>query len=194
MIHLIRRPLHISILRRIKNDPLKLSHLIKNNSWLSIKLVFLELYPDEIKSIQSYESIFENLSILHPEGSVLEIIIRHQTDSFDGESYVEVCGKSLDKQDTQLYALDFTPWAEWLDMEISKETIVAFTELEIISHCLFEMTFIGFDEETIKHELKKLDDQIKELDNMTPEEKKKNLIPWEDVKKELENKFKGLNS
>lgn len=29
---------------------------------------------------------------------------------------------------------------------------VAYTELEIIAHCLFEMTFAGFDEATIQSE------------------------------------------
>ena len=173
---------------------MKLSRLIKNTSWLSIKFVLLKLYPDESKNIQAYEDVFKKLLFLAPKHCEMELIIKHQTDAFDGEKYTEVCGKKSDGGDEEQYALDFTPWAEWLDMEISKETMIAFTELEIISHCLFEMTFIGFEEEDIQTEFKKLNTRIKELDNMTLEERQKNLIPWEDVKKELENKFKGLNS
>jgi len=41
------------------------------------------------------------------------------------------------------YAIEFTEWKQWLGMDIASVTLKRFLELEIITHCLYEMTFIG---------------------------------------------------
>ncbi|NLO51569.1 MAG: hypothetical protein GX103_10490, partial [Bacteroidales bacterium] len=75
----------------------------------------------------------------------------------------------------------------WLGMEISQESLQHFSELEIISHCLYEMTFVGFEEEEIQKELNSLEKSIEEYKNMTDEEKKANTISLEELLKDLEN-------
>lgn len=70
-------------------------------------------------------------------------------------------------------------------MEVSHDTMNGFNELEIISHCLFEMTFRGFDEKEIQKELSSLKRTSDELKNMTEEERKKNTTSLDDLLKEL---------
>ncbi|MDP3643097.1 MAG: hypothetical protein Q8S54_07895 [Bacteroidota bacterium] len=60
-----------------------------------------------------------------------------------------------------------------------------FTELELISHCLYEMTFFGFDQEKIQKEMDEIEKEVDEIKNMTEEEKKTKLKSWDDLKKEL---------
>ena len=74
------------------------------------------------------------------------------------------------------FAIYFDPWAEWLGMSISTETLEKFSELEIISHCLFEMTFEGFDEVKIKESGDYMIKSLDEFKKMTPEESERNSV------------------
>lgn len=60
-------------------------------------------------------------------------------------------------------------------MDIDPNTLKTFSKLEIISHCLYEMTFIGFEEEEIQAEMDRINDTVEEIKNMTDEEKKEKL-------------------
>ncbi|WP_394992430.1 DUF6557 family protein [Emticicia sp.] len=84
------------------------------------------------------------------------------------------------------FAIYFDPWAEWLGMSISTETLEKFSELEIISHCLFEMTFEGFDEVRIKESGDYLNKISNESKNRTPEERESDAV----YLKELLDSFK----
>jgi hypothetical protein len=66
-------------------------------------------------------------------------------------------------------------------MDIDENTLQDFTELEIIAHCLYEMTFMGFEEEEIQPELDKLKGIADEYKNMSDEEKKENTISLDDL-------------
>lgn len=71
-------------------------------------------------------------------------------------------------------------------MEVSPESLQHFSELEIISHCLYEMTFAGFEEDEIQEELKSMEKSIEDYKNMTDEEKKANTTSLEVLMKDLE--------
>ena len=47
--------------------------LIKNNAWLSIELTLLELYPDEKENIAGYQKMFNQLQLLSPTPSEINI-------------------------------------------------------------------------------------------------------------------------
>ncbi len=55
------------------------------------------------------------------------------------------------------YGLEFTDWAEWLDMEIEPETLSRYAEVDIIGHCLWEMTFFGYSQEDIEKAVEELE-------------------------------------
>ena len=111
---------------------MKLGDLIKNNSWLSVEIVFSKIYPDQISFLENYETVFNQLKILKPKSSSIYIIIDNVIDEFDNEEYVNVSGYDNLKVSTsknpitESLALEFTPWAEWLDMSIDKESIKSF--------------------------------------------------------------------
>ena len=167
-----------------------LKELIQSNSWLSVSAILLQLYPDEEKNISGYEKVYEELMFMLPEDSELLIVVAHQKDDFDGAEYVAVSGKYANPQNENeefSQAIEFTPWNQWLGMEISPESLLQFSELEIISHCLFEMTFAGFDEEHIQEELHSIEKSIEDYNNMTDEEKEANTTSLDQLLKDLEN-------
>ncbi len=165
---------------------MKFTDLIKTNSWLSIKMVLIQLYPGEKKSVSAYEQVFNDLKLMEPVAGDVSIVLSNENDDFDNSSYVDVSGRENNPKEnpnelTDSLAIEFTPWNEWLGMDIEKNILQDFTELEIIVHCLYEMTFMGFDEEEIQAEMDKLNSISDEYKNMSDEEKKENTISLDDL-------------
>ncbi len=153
-----------------------LSTLIKSNSWLSIQLVLLKLYPDEQEFIEEYERVFNELKLMQPLPSKITIVVKWVHDTYDDTHYVDVSGyytnpaERTDEYSNSL-AIEFVAWNEWLGMEINKKSLKNFTELEIIAHCLLEMTYAGFEQDEIQDQMDHINRIKDEYENLTPEEK-----------------------
>ena len=164
---------------------MKLSDLIHQNNWLSIEMTFRKLFQSNEDDINAHKEAFGKLLLLPVESSDIQIEIRHIKD--DEEEYFEVCGiekiKDNGEEKTENLAIEFTPWSEWLGMQISKVTEKNYNELEIISHCLYEMTYAGFTEEEIQNEFSKFKSTVEEYENMTEDEKNKNTISLDELMK-----------
>lgn len=168
---------------------MKFKELIHTNSWLSVATILLELYPDEAENISAYQDVFEKLSLIPAENSELSISVTKQMDDYDGEAYIDVSGTyEHPKNDDEKYsqAIEFTAWKHWLGMKIGQESLNDFSELEIISHCLYEMTFVGFEEDAIQEELKTIETSIEDYKNKTDEEKQAITTSLEDLLKDLD--------
>ncbi len=163
--------------------------LIGSNHWLSVKAVLISLYPDQEESIDTYEEVYQQLLEMDQADNDMQIVITNCFDDETGEpSHVDVAGfKPTGLENETSYAIEFTPWKEWLGMELGKETLSNFMELEIIAHCLYEMTFIAFDETEIKDSLSDIENIAEEFKNMTPEEKKRNTKSLDDIFKDLDD-------
>jgi len=165
---------------------MKLNDLINSNFWLSVKIVLLQLYPNEKKNISAYEQIFNDLKFMEPVAGDISIVLSNEHDDFDKSEYVDVSGRENNPKEnsnelTDSLAIEFTPWNEWLGMDIDKDTLQDFTELEIIAHCLYEMTFIGFEEEEIQEKMSNMKREMEDYNNMTEEEKRKSTTSFDDL-------------
>ncbi|NLL27166.1 MAG: hypothetical protein GX259_00025 [Bacteroidales bacterium] len=137
--------------------------IIKNNNWQSVENTLLKLYPDQMGNISSYKEVFNRLQVLEPAEQDFSIIARWVKDDEETD-YVIVSGyynKPDKNADGVFYSIKLAPWSEWLGMDIDQNTLKTFSELEIIAHCLYEMTFWGFDEDTIQEALKEYKDSKK---------------------------------
>ncbi|WP_373059317.1 DUF6557 family protein [Zunongwangia sp. H14] len=165
-----------------------LKQLLQRNSWLSISSVLLELYPDEEKNLEGYEDVFEKLLLMAPEEVDMTIVVKTVFDHFDGSAYVDVSGKynhPKNEEEEFSQAIEFTPWKQWLDMDISEESLKEFTELEILAYCLYEITFAGFEEEEVQQQLDNIEQSITDYEKTTGEEKAESGISLEDFLNEL---------
>jgi hypothetical protein len=147
---------------------LKFAGLIYRYSWDEVRPVLLRSYPDQVESIEGYEEVYQTLQSISPSQTNMQIIIENLADQFTGEHYVDVSGK-VDPQkegfsgsiesvegDDFTYAIEFIDWSEWLEMEIETETEARFSDLEIIAHCLWEMTFVGYNREEIREKFEEI--------------------------------------
>jgi len=163
------------------------AELIKSNAWLSVKMILSKLHPDQEEFMDDYQHLFNQLQVLTPLPSNVTIDVGLVHDTYDNTHYVDVSGyytNLADRTDeyTNSLAIEYTPWNEWLGMLIDKNSLKNFSELEIIAHCLNEMTYAGFEQDDIQSEMDRIKSIKEEYDNLTPEEKKQRTISLNDLK------------
>lgn len=118
---------------------------IEMHSWEEIKVSLESLYPHGHADISAYEKVFAILPQLEVEVSDLRLTIEEIDDPCTSSSMVSVVGEN----DEHSYAIEFTKWEQWLGMEVNQSTLREYSELEIIAHSLWEMTFVGYSQEAI---------------------------------------------
>ena len=130
---------------------MRLKDLIQRNSWPSVEIILLNIYPSEEDNIDYYEDVFEELIMIQETSSkmILHLSWVPDVDEID-VFHVKICGIAC-HHDTLIWHsyhnLDGTEWNDWLGMEISQNTLRAFSELEIIACCIVEMTKNGNSED-----------------------------------------------
>ena len=110
---------------------------------------------------------------------IYKIRIREAIDDLDPEDiikYMDVC--LYNARDDETYAIDTTSWDELIHMYL--DDTIGLQSREIVAHILWEITFYGFTNKSIKEVRHRLEELSRRIDS--GEEK---LIPWDDVKKEL---------
>lgn len=149
----------------------------------------LENFPEQANLIDKYIKLYKQLNHLQPISSTMSILLNHEMNIEDDTPDIDVCGIETDQLSRphedqaarELWALDFTDWSTWLGMQIAPETLAEFSEVEIIVHCMDEMTFWGFSQARIK---KKFDYLLKlvedEKTKMQVEDEGENLVQGED--------------
>ncbi len=159
--------------------------LIQTNTWPTISTLFLKIYPKTEKDMAGYKTVYEKLVLLDPEETDLSIVITKEKDG--EEEYIDVSGvhkNPTNEEEAYSQGIEFTPWREWLGMDINKETSNDFSGLEIIVHCLHEMTFVGFTEEAIQEKINRIEMSRKERESMTKVEREAITISAEEFFKE----------
>jgi hypothetical protein len=118
-----------------------------------LKQLFI-FYPDQEKNVKGYKLCLKELRKLNPAISDDEIWLERLKDE-DGEIFVDVFGKTYEGLDEH-FGIDFQLREKWLGDFIAEETLKKFELIEILAHCLYEMTFWGFTNAKIKKQIKML--------------------------------------
>lgn len=81
------------------------------------------------------------------------------------------------------YALELSPWMEWLSFEVVKKCIEVYGATVVVAHSIYELTFIGYDANDVEVETKKeieiLKERCEKIENGTAK-----LISWGEIWKE----------
>jgi len=184
------------------------ANLIAHLAWPDVLAALLRLYPDEKKSLEGYRVVLAHLKQLDPEMSKMRIIVEERFQpEIDEAPHIDVTGRDgtlnreledfkhfQDEVDEEYasaeadFSLSFLPWAKWLGMQINPATLEEFSQPDIAAHCLWEMTFHGFEESDVEETRAEIEQRAAEVDAMTEEEREKFLIPAEEVFKDHKSK------
>lgn len=160
--------------------------LIQKNTWETLATPFLEIYPEAEENMQGYKMVFEKLKTMNPKETNMWLVLKKETSG--EETYVDVAGlHKHPKTEEEKYAqgIEFLSWYNWLDLDIQKETLQTFSEQEILVHCLYEMTYVGFSEEQIQERVKKINQNREEEEPMTEED-------YEETRKAVMEMLSGI--
>lgn len=154
----------------------------------------IELYPEQVKNREGYNKVYATLLDLEPtekRSMYIEVYhVYHTWDSaeLDPEDYIGVHGidpeAELDeftgmKGEDIGWAIEYTPWEEWLAMDVvctCAKDERANTYEKVLAHCLWEMTWAGFDQACVKEQFDEIMERKKSIDDGTAE-----LIPCDDL-------------
>jgi hypothetical protein len=125
--------------------------------WDSVSAKLTELYPDQADNLPNYYQAWLEMRSLTPVPSSMMITIGERHDEQTGKSTYSVSGieaatgkgsvvRTLEGFRELPYSLGMTKWVEWLGMKIEPRTLSRYSELEIVAHCLFEMTVYGWSQ------------------------------------------------
>lgn len=176
---------------------MKLKELIDRVEWKDVKKELLKSYPDQKKSIEGYKIIFDTLKLKKPKKSKMRICVEKVKDDFEKEKdvyYTHVSGKNGETYHEQWkahpnwypeepsgeyanneigWAIEFEKWDKWIGMEIDKISFKDHNEVQVVAHCLWEMTWMGFTEDKIQNTLKGIKVTKKEYEEIRKISKKK---------------------
>lgn len=136
----------------------RLYELMKVVNFSSVFTCIYNWYEDQRRNSKRYYYVFYKCLLMRPRKHNL-------TDLFINIELFEDCSKKVPSaygvkiinRDNIRYSLEFNKWNNWISMFITKETLDNFSPEEIVASCLYEMTFYGFDEDTIQKNLAELD-------------------------------------
>ena len=186
---------------------MKFKELLDDTSWSQIEEALKRLYDVTDHNFEGYMNVVQKLSTMNPKESQMRICINWvpPDGKFVDNGYWDVHGKDgtlhKDTDDVKFfpnageeflnsevtYALEFSKWCEFLGMEIDTDTAnnIELSKADIVAHILYEMTFVGYEEEEIQEKANELKKRAEEIENMSEEELKKNTITIEELKEKL---------
>lgn len=187
-----------------------LKEILNDTSWNDIKDSLVKIYEVTEDNLEGYFNVYCKLISIDPVETGMRIFVDwiEPDGNLNEEGYWVVHGKNgtliKDTDDAKLFpnsseeyfnsevnwALDFSPWNEWLGMKIDESTFnnINLMKSDIVAHCLWEMTFLSYNEEKIQERADDLKRMVDQINNMTEEELKKNTISLE----EMEDHIKKL--
>ncbi len=159
---------------------------VKACNFRNVKEALLRLYPDQKKNIKGYRYVFQTLRLMKPRYNKEGMIIDIRKVGRGRNAYFSVSGVCREKGIKQSFGIEYMPWSKWLGCEVNKQILKKMTKDEIVAHCLWEMTFMGFTQNKIRRELNVLKRQVRDI-----KDGKVKTIPFEEVMQKLEAKIKG---
>lgn len=136
-------------------------------------------------AFEAYLGVFNQLKELTPEPdhNGFSLAVVKVEDVFEpGKFICDVFG--IKPNDKEHYAIEFSPWKEWLTLIVVEKCIEAYGAAGFVAHSLYELTFFGYyasDVETrIKKEAEILNERHAEIENGTAK-----YVSWDEVCEKL---------
>ena len=135
-----------------------LRDLLNKSSFKSVfnkihKIYYKNNKEDELEKVSyNYRKVFD-LLCQKPKNQNEDWRIYITEKEEDGDKYIDVC--YYNELDDEIYAIDFVSWSELIDLEIY--LCVDMDDITTLAHILWEITFYGFNEESLAEAKKSLD-------------------------------------
>ena len=124
--------------------------------------------PDLHRTREVFTEFLKNISSLAPEFSDEWTIFMTPEQDIDGQNYFHVYARNA--HDPENFSFMITPWKEVLGWIVSPESLSSFDKEVLTAAVLWEITWFGYDEETIQERVKSWENaEFTEHDLIEPE-------------------------
>lgn len=180
------------------NNRITFKELVMSADIQLVLNTIIRLYPTQVDMLDNYAKVLTFLLEATPINNENNLYITISEEAYrcmecencmaepmlactevDDNRYYSVSGWYDDGTDVH-YCIEYNLWDTWLGYYIHDDTLNNFTKEEIIVHCMWEMTFISFDQKKITEACDYLSEICDGLDNGTVK-----TVSWEEVKKSL---------
>ena len=135
----------------------RLYELIKVVNFRSVFNCIYNWYESQRNNSKQYYYVFCKCFLMKPKKhNLTDLFINIELFEDYGKKFPCAYGVKIINKDRINYSLVFNKWNDWISMFITKETLDNFSPEEIVATCLYEMTYYGFDEDTIQKNLTEL--------------------------------------
>lgn len=163
---------------------MKFKEILNKVLWDDVRNSLLGLYYQdrEDTELEEYLNVFNKIKDMSPQDpNGMRLYVQKIKDD-EGNEYVEVIGRDgkLQKESSDFeffkdnvdeefansevtYALEMTPWSKWVAMNVPIGVIQNFSLPDIVAHCLYEMTFMGYEEEEIQGQADELARRVEDI-------------------------------
>jgi len=144
--------------------------LIKEIPWKEVNEKFPVLYPkySTRNMMKGYKHVYNTLLKKRPVKSnpPMAIVLAWvpPDKKWDEEGYWSVNGYDGGPES---WALDFSSFAKWLGFSVDAFFLSRKDKINLICHCLWEMTFHGFHDKDIQKAIRKINRSMKQIKNGT---------------------------
>lgn len=160
-----------------------LKDLIQKFDWNDIKSRYFELYPPySEETLPIYDPLWKELERLVPISKKSDMTIFIEAREYGHDVYGMDGSISKYTGNPETFAMEFTPWEEWFEMQISEKALKEYAEIDIVCICINEMTTLGLDQKTIEEERLEIERIVDDIKSG-----KAKLIPWENIKEGLDS-------
>ena len=125
--------------------------------------LYPECFPNRAELEKVYDFIKETPAMDFKDFEIRIALVDPSTeedfeDEIDEEAYLVITGYSPEA--TLDFTLSFTKWEEWANADIIINPEIHLTNETLVAVCLYEMTFYGYDQETIAREFSAIESGI----------------------------------
>jgi len=126
----------------------KLKELMKQQKKNFVIGILCFFHEEQKQNIEGYRKIWDQLIAAENEESeyTIHAVWKESLDIPEEDRYWDIFGTKEGEEGT--YALELSSFEEWANMYVDVPDKM--TEAEFIAHCLYEMTFFGFTNESIQ--------------------------------------------
>ena len=139
-------------------------------------------YPDQIELIEDFKKLLEDLKNMEPAAKEEDITVAvdwaEPEEDLETEGHYRVHGYEPGKD--LFWSIEVSPRDQWLAWKADKRFIMMNGVDKYIAHCLWEMTFCGFEQADIDEFISEIGQRVEDVKDTEVK-----IMSWKEAKETL---------
>lgn len=140
---------------------MNVQELFRAVSWKDVAPYLIKNYEVREQSLAKYKKVFEKIRGCEPAPNNDGTVVCVRLIEDEGESWYDVYGREPGRSES--LGLEFCTFAEWAGFDVDEESMQTMLFSELVAHMLWEMTWMGFNDNDILAKKKAIVEELEEV-------------------------------